>query len=170
MQHLLIAGIYRRCRALWRGIDIGFIQKQHGTVRYIVDHALDRLCVPPGTHRVIGIGDIDQLGRNLDGLLQQCSRVFVVIGEGYHHEVSAKAVHMKIEGWIGPERCHHIDAGLHINAGNTAQQRVNSSPKNNVLNADAMVRSQCLTQFQPFGIGIFPYLTSLPFHYFYGFW
>lgn len=62
---------------------IGLVQHHQRARGHRLDHRLDRLARMIGAHRIVGIGDIDELRAHLRRLRDQRLRIFVVIGIGY---------------------------------------------------------------------------------------
>ena len=77
-------------------------------------------------HRIVGIGEIDQLGPRRAGHVQQGLGVFVIAPVGHTVQRAAKACHVEIEGRITAERRDDRHAGLNHHAHHQPQKIVDA--------------------------------------------
>ena len=111
--HPWVIGGKRGRGALGGAFDIGFIQQQQAALGQVVERACQCRALMPSAHRVVGIGEVDELGVHLRRFGEKRRRVFVIVAVGHFVQHAAKACDMVVEGRVGSFGGHHRVAFAH---------------------------------------------------------
>ena len=154
--HMRVVGGDFRRSSCWGKVDVGLIQHQQCRFRQRCNHPFQGGTFVPRAHRIVGVGEVDQLGLRGFGLGQQCLGVFMVAPVRDLVQDAAKARYVEIEGGIGPIRCHHRITGADKQPHQIAQQSIDPFADHDMIGRDAMVRRQSVAQFMHLGVAIHP--------------
>ena len=147
----------QRQRGGGRGaIDIGLVQHQQRVFGQRLHGAGDFGAVDPAAHRVVGIGDIDQLGPGLARPGEERVRILGIVAVGHLVQHAAEARHVVVEGRIGAVGGHHRVARLDQQADQRAEQPVDAFADGDPVRLDPVMGGQRLAQVVAFGVGIAP--------------
>ena len=118
----------------------------------------------PGAHRVVRVGDVNQLGADLGRFGDQRHGVFVIvlIGNGFQHAPKARDV--IVEGRIRALRGHHRVARSNEQSHQIAKDPVDPFAYQNILGRDAAVMGQSVAQIEIFRVAIHPDITYRSLH------
>ena len=147
-----------------RGIGIGLVECQHRPLGQRIDHRLHGRRLMPASHRVVGIGEIDQFCINRPRLGQKRVWIFMVARIGHLVQHAAKTRHMVVEGGIGPVRGHDRIAGADEQPHEIAQQPVDPLAHHDIGAGHPVMRSDRFAQIVKLGVAIHPRLTGGLFH------
>ena len=131
-QHIRLGHIEPGQRALWRELAVCFIQNQKSVIRQCGDHLLDCCCVPPTSHRIIGICEVDDARVFAKREVEKRGGVFVVVHIGRGDQPAPKTMHMETEGWIGALRRCNAHPRFYEQPDGKAEEPVNSLANHHV--------------------------------------
>ena len=156
--------IHRRRSAFGREFNIGLVQNKQ-CVRWQVFHrGHDIRAFVPCPHRVVRIGQIDQLRPHLGRLTEQGAGVFVVVAIGNLVQHPAKSRDMIIKRGISPVGRDNRIALFDHKPDQIAQQPVNAFADHDVFGANGMMRGQCCAQIMGFRVAIHPLIRRCLLH------
>ena len=147
-----------------RELDIGLVEHQQRAVRHRLDHRPDPVGTVPGAHRVVGVGDVDELGAGLGSLFDERLGVLVVVAVGHGDDLSAEARDMVVEGRVGARGGDHCVAGADREPDEVAEQPVDAFADHDIGGRRAGGGGQRLAQVVARGIAVFPDLGRRFFH------
>ena len=146
----------RRGGACGGEFDIGFVEHKKTALRKVIHRFGNCVPVMPCAHRVVGIGQIDQLGIHFGGLGKQGLGVFVIALVGHLVQHAAKPCDVEIERRIGPVRSHHRIARFQQHPAQIAQHPVNPFAHHHIFRGDPVMRGQRVDQVKIGRVGIHP--------------
>ena len=158
-QHVRPRRVDRRQCGGRADLAIGLVEQKHRRLGQRLDEAGDLVRLPPGAHRIVGIGEIDERAP-FPGCtaVEQVVEALPVVLVGHGDQPPARARDMEVEGRVGAERRHHRRARLDEHAHDQAEQPVDALADNHVFVADAEMRRQCRLQVEIVGVAIHPHV------------
>ena len=155
-EQALVTQIKRREGSRRGEFSIGFIQNEQAVFRNLFGDGLDAFRIPPASHRIVRVGNIDQSRLKLGCLLNQGIQVFTVIPVRNEFEFPAVTVDVVVEGRVGPCGSDNRIPRLQEHPGDITQHSVDALTDHDVSRLNLVMSRKIFPQIMKFRIPVHP--------------
>ena len=158
-QDLGVGDVDGRYASVWGGVAIGFVEQKEEVIGQSFDQLFDVCGGPPGSHGIVGIGDVQHAGAFTDGGGEQGVEIFAIVAEWDFDKAGALGCDVEVECGIGAIGCDDGGTGVGGDFDSEAEEAVDAFADDDVVNLDRVKLRDRGPQIMVFGIAVFPGLV-----------